>query len=482
MNVLVITCDELRWDVLPCYGNTITSMPAAERLANEGAVFDHTFCQMPKCVPSRCSMLTGRYPAGDGFRTLCGKKDAPHCPDVAKNDLLCIQEDTPNIIPILRNAGFRTCLLGKNHVVEWNLHKKWFDQTPSWDFLHTPKTEPREDLRRASYQGTVPDDFPFERHFDVVTANEVISFIETSGDRPFFGLVDISLPHPCYQTYSSMPSGRLPLDEIPAPPMRPLEEMPFLEQALRKSKQLEHFSDDDRRLIRRAYYSMAEFADRQVARILDALDRTGKADDTLVIYTADHGDFAADHNCYEKWDTSFLDPIVRVPLLMRLPGKIPAGYRSNAFVELVDFFPTILEGLEIASPGYAQGRSLWPLFAGDSDGWRTSAFAGGGVEYELTRRPAGRETNGADGVKQKVLLDCPDAMLRSKMVRTHTHKYIHRISGHHELYDLGSDPAELTNLIDDPASAGVLAQLRTLLIDRLIESEPTLPEVEALFA
>ncbi len=483
MNVLWITCDEMRWDALPCFGNPITSMPAAERLAAEGAAFDHAFCQMPKCVPSRCSMLTGRYPHVDGFRTLRGRKETPPFAGVDANDMVALHEGTPNIIPLVRDAGFRTCLLGKNHVVEWNLHRKWFDQTPGWDFDKVPLNGTRPDMQRASYGGKAPEDFPFHRHIDAVSADETITFLEQSGGRPFFAMVDMSLPHPVYQTYPNMPAAMLDLEMIPAPPVPPLESAPFVERAIRTSKGLEELTDDDRRTIRRAYYSMCEFADRQVARILEAVDRLNLAEDTLVIYTADHGDFTGDHNCFEKWDTSFLDSIVRVPLLLRWPGRIPAGLRSSALVELIDIFPTILEAAGLPVPSYAQGRSLWPVIDRRPDAaLRSSVLCQGGVEDPLIRRAVAPGVPGTDPVKQQVLIDFPAAMARAKMVRTADHKYIHRTTGGHELYDLRNDPDEMVNLADDPACAGLVVEMQQILLQRLIEAESTLPEVNDLYA
>lgn len=457
-------------------------MPAASRLADEGALFPDTFCQMPKCVPSRCSMLTGRYPHVDGFRTLRGKRPfnpSPHCSD---NDFFSLTEDVPNLIPMVREAGFRTCLLGKNHVVDWNLHRVWFDKTPSWDFNRVPKTEENPVLLRASYTGDVPADFPLDRHQDAVTAAETIDFIRCADSRPFFALVDMSLPHPGYQTFGTMPVASRDLAELPSPPLIPLAAAPFVEQALRRSKNLESLTDTDRRMILRAYWSMCEFADRQVEKILNALDESGQAENTLVIYTADHGDFAADHNCYEKWDTCFLDGIVRVPFLLRLPGKIPAGWRGDAMVELVDCFPTIVDLLGLPMPAGTQGRSLWPVIEGRETGWRGEVICQGGVESAALSLAASADTPGADPVKQKVLIDTPAAMARAKMVRTKKWKYIHRLEGGHELYDMDTDPHELNNRINDPTCGDVLIDLRNRLLNRLIEAEPCLPEIGRLYA
>lgn len=481
-NILWITCDEMRWDALPEGGNPFTSMPAASRLTGEGALFSHAFCQMPKCVPSRCSMLTGRYPHVDGFRTLRGKhpfSTSPHC---GKNDFFCLSEATPNLIPIVRGLGYRTCLLGKNHVVDWNLHRLWFDQTPSWDFDRLPKTETNLLLQRANYEGEVPAGFPLDRHADAVTAREACEFVKAADSRPFFALVDMSLPHPCYHTFGGMPVAGRPLDEIPAPPMAPLESMPFVEQALRRSKNLETLSDHDRRVIRRAYWSMCEFADRQVVKILEALDESGQAENTLVIYTSDHGDFAGDHNCFEKWDTSFLECIVRVPLLMRLPGRIPAGRVFNELVELVDCFPTILETMAHEVPAYAQGRSLWPVLECSGGAWREEVICEGGVERAAWSRAMPAASHGADPIKQQVLLDTPEAMARGRMIRTERWKYIHRLAGGHELYDLHNDPQELRNIVAEETCRDTLTDLRTRLITRLVDTQTNLPEIGELYA
>jgi len=200
---------------------------------------------------------------------------------------------------------------------------------------------------RASYGGNVPPQFPLHRHTDAVTADEAIQFLTSNQHKSFFAMVDMSLPHTCYHTFPSMPAAGIPLQELPAPPLSAVETASSVEQALRKSKDLEHFGDEDRRFIRRAYYTMCEFADRQVLRILETLDALHLAENTLVIYTADHGDFAGDHNCFEKWDTVFSDNLVRVPLLMRLPGNIRPNTRCDAMVELIDLFPTLLEIIQL---------------------------------------------------------------------------------------------------------------------------------------
>lgn len=401
--------------------------------------------------------------------------------------MVCLQQDTPNLVTLLRHHGYSTCLLGKNHIVEWNLHKKWFDATPSWNFekpQYLPDTQPspQSTLWRADYRGTIDlTRTRMDRHQDAVTAQETIDYFTRckKEKRSFFALVDIGKPHPVYEDYSGYPALNIPLEQIALPPIPPLEKAPFIDQCLRKSKNLESLTPEERQRITRAYYSMCEFADHQVLKILEALDQLDMAKDTLVIYGADHGDFAGERNCYEKWDTAFYECIVNVPLIMRLPGKIPAGKKSDALLELIDIKPTLLDFLGHPIPRSVQGRSLKPLLEGKQSAHKKAVFCQGGVEEDLLRRPSRPEK---PSVKQQVLLDFPEAMGRAKMVRDSRYKYIHRLFGECELYDLQKDPHELANEIHNPAYSSELTRLKDLLLRHLIEAETNLPEVNELTA
>ena len=190
--------------------------------------------------------------------------------------MLVLQEEDPNAIPLVREAGYSTCLLGKNHLVEWNLHKKWFDATPSWNFNKNPSfvNAPAEgaegsDLRRAYYRGRLSPESDLSRDADAVTATETIEYMKgcKAAGRPFFALVDMGKPHTPYDLYPT-PAAEIPLEEIPLPPWQPLEKSPSVIRQIRMAKGLEGLSDQDRRLVIRAYWSMCEWADQQVGRIL----------------------------------------------------------------------------------------------------------------------------------------------------------------------------------------------------------------------
>ena len=489
LNVIWITCDEMNTKAMSIYGNKFTSMPAAEQMAREGVVFSRACVQMPKCVPSRVSMIMGRYPHCEGHRTLMGKKHFIPNKDVKNNWDFTLREHEPNLVKFLRDRGYKTALIGKNHLVDWNLHKVWFDATSKWDSAEWKNVgEPHTDdvtaeLKRAHFRGRIREDYNYERHGDSLAAKWTIEFIRENKDRPFLALLDIGLPHPPYGEYTKMPAYKIPLEKIPVPKHLPLDKVPSVERAIRTAYDLEGLSEDDRRRICRAYYTMCEFADSNVKKVIDEVDRLGLGGKTLIIYSADHGDFNGSRNMYEKWDTCFYDEIVNVPLVMRLAGSLPAGKRIDNLVEFVDIAPTIMELKGCDIPRWVQGKSLVDLANGRTHKHKDAVFSQGGVEKDATLRPFPYESKEADySVKQKVLCDFPQSMIRSKMIRTDRYKYIYRLEGDCELYDLKEDPDEMKNLARDPEYRSTVCELKDRMLQFTIESETNLPEIDRLMA
>jgi len=488
LNVIWITCDEMNTKAMSIYGNRFTTMPAAEQMAREGVSFSRAYVQMPKCVPSRCSMMTGRYPQCEGHRTLLGRKNYKPHPDV-KNWDFTLRRTEPNLVTFMRNRGYKTALIGKNHLVDWNLHKVWFDATSKWDSAewhhrgNPCMDDVTDELKRAHFRGHIAADYDYDRHSDSLAAKWAIEFIRDNRDRPFFELLDFNIPHPPYAEFTKMPSYKIPLSDLPVPKYLSLEKAPSVEKAKRTSYDLEGLNDDERKRIRRAYYTMCEFADSNVKKVIDAVDEMGLSDRTLIIYSADHGDFNAWRNMYEKWDTSFYEEIVNVPLIMRLPGTLPAGKRIDNLVEFVDIVPTIMELKGCKVPRWVQGKSLAGLIAGKTDKHKDAVFSQGGVEKDATLRPFPYQRKaGGYSPKQKVLCEHPEAMIRSKMIRTDRYKYIYRLAGDCELYDLQTDPDELNNLAGDTAYRDLIAGLKDRMLRFTIESETNLPEIDRLMA
>ena len=488
-NIIWITCDEMNTKAMSVYGNPFTKMPAAEQMAEEGVAFSHAYVQMPKCVPSRCSMMTGRYPHCEGHRTLKGRKHyEPHI-HVKRNWDFTLRQHEPNLVKFLRDRGYKTALIGKNHLVDWNLHKVWFDKTSEWD---SPEWKNRgnpftddvsEEMRRTHSRGKVKEDYDYHRHQDSLYARWSIDFIRENKDKPFLALIDFGNPHPPYAEYTKMPAYRIPLKEIPVPKALPLEKTPSVERAKRTSYALEGLIEDERRTIRRSYYTMCEFADSRVRQVIDEVDRLELTDRTLIIYSADHGDFNGERNMYEKWDTCFYEEIVNVPLIMRLPGVIPSNKRLDQLVEYVDIVPTIVQILGCKIPRWVQGKSLLNLIQAKTTAHKDAVFSQGGVEKAAMLQLAPyKRPDGTIKPKQKVLHDYPRAMARAKMIRTERHKYIYRLEGDCELYDLKRDPDEMHNLAYDPNYRDVICELKDRMLRFTIESETNLPEIDLLEA
>jgi arylsulfatase A-like enzyme len=484
LNVIWITCDEMTTRAMSIFGNPHTKMPAAEQLASEGISFSNAYVQMPKSVPSRVSMITGRYPHCEGHRTLMGKMDFEPNPDV-KNNMFAITAKEPNLVKLLRDNGYKTCLMGKNHLVDWNLHKVWFDDTSHWDsdeWKNRPEKKfekVSEDLRHAHFRGKLDENIDYDQLEDALYANWSIDFIRKNRDNNFFALIDIGLPHPDYFELTKMPSFQIPLDQIQLNDALPIDKCPSVERQYRTSYNLENLTIEERKRIRRAYYTMCEFADRQVKKIVDEVDKLGLKERTLIIYCADHGDFNGSRNCYEKWDTMFYDEIVKVPLIMRLPGILPPNAKFDQLVEFVDIAPTILDVFGVEKPVWMQGKSLLPLMQGKTAEHKDAVFCQGGVEKDATLRPAEVKLNYS--AKQKVVHDFPQSMIRSKMIRMDKYKYIYRLEGDCELYDLENDPEEIKNLATSADHKEVINKLQERMLKFTIEMETNYPIIDFLY-
>ena len=442
-NVLWITCDELRASSVGCYGDPLARTPHADRLAAQGVRFGQCHVQMPKCIPQRPMMLTGRYAHAGGARTMSrGDFSGPNFFRLTRRD--------PSLLTWLAAEGYALGLAGKNHVLDGPDAAEMFERVdPPRPAVPPTFDDPGKLMGRAYFAGRVSEGYDPDDYTDAVECDRAVEFLRrrspaVGGDgRPFCFLLDIGEPHPPYKEWPGLMDD-VPLDAVPLPPVPPLDRVPPVLRAWRESHGVEGLTDDDRRRIARAYASQVAFADRLLGRVLRAVDDLGLAGDTLVVWGSDHGDFAGDFGCYEKWDTALYDCITRVPLVLRLPGRLPAGRTVESLTELIDVAPTILELLGLPVPDSVHGQSLLPVIHDPSVVHKEAVFSQGGVEPAAVARPGldyrGKLARPYWG-KQRTLIEHPDAVLRAHMVRTATHKLIHRLSGDHELYDLVGRPA-----------------------------------------
>jgi choline-sulfatase len=471
-NVLWICTDQQRFDTLGCYGNDHVDTPNIDRLAERGTRFERAYCQSTVCAPSRASFLTGRYPRTTGVR-----QNGQSMPD---DERLVTRE--------LADRGYTCGLAGKLHISACNPTK---DRDPAterrvddgyheFNWSHDtgagwPTNEYRRWLadRGVEYQQTDFDHAGHvqvgpdaENHQTTWCAERAVSFVESAADfdAPWLYSVNPFDPHHPFDPPRAYLEQYLDdLTDIPEPNYDPGEldeKSPFQRIDHRGAYNKEMYEVPemgarDHRLVRAAYYAMVDLIDDQVGRILDTLDRTGQREDTLVVFTSDHGELLGDHGVYLK-GPHFYEPSVRVPLIVAGPGV--DARETDAMVELVDLAPTLVEAASAPVPEGMQGESLWPLLRGETDGWRDSVYC------EYYNAMSWHEN--------------PKAF--ATMVRTDEAKLVqyHGIDGG-ELYDLAADPDERHNLWTDPDSQDRKVDLLATLTDRMAETADPLPEREA---
>jgi arylsulfatase A-like enzyme len=223
------------------------------------------------------------------------------------------------------------------------------------------------------------------------------------------------------------------------------------------------------------YYGMIQQIDDHVGRLLDVLDTTGLAENTIVLFTSDHGDYAGEHRLLGK-SNAFYDCLTRVPMILSWPGRLAGGEIRDELVSLVDVMPTILGLLGIEVPSAVQGQAM-PGALPDAPTARQAIFAeygAGGPAVTLADvnrlPPEARAGNGWPLLRQR------EAQGHGKMVRTARWKYVHDVTGEvDELYDLDADPWELVNLASRPEHAGTIAEMRQHLLDWLLTTEDAFP-------
>ena len=482
-NILWLCSDQQRADTLGCYGNPLVRTPNLDALAAGGVMCGNAFAQNPLCTPSRGSFLTGRYPTTNRLR-----QNGQRCPP----DL--------RILPrMLADQGYVNGLIGKLHLNPCNLRftlgERWWEvdercNYPAveqriddgyhefyWDHAPGGKHSGSDYLRWVHERGgriahpplpgsrLVLQGMPDELHQTRWCADRAISFIERHRHphEPWLLSVNIFDPHPHFDPEPSWLARFLPLlDRIPLPDAIAGENEGKPPHHRQVPKQLQGAEPGDLRLMKAAYWAMCEHIDHHVGRILAALDATGQREDTIVIYTSDHGELLGDHGQLPKGPFLY-DCSLRVPLILRWPGRWDGGRRLDGLVELVDLAPTLAPACALPAEEMRrmQGIDLAPWLAGQRDGARIrdDVYA----EYPNSN-PHGRD---------RLFMD---------MVRTPTHKLVSvHGTGDGELYDLVADPGEHRNRWSDPEMLAVKCDLLRRLSDRQARTCDPLPERIGIF-
>ena len=443
-NLILFMPDELRADVLSCFGNPVCRTPNLDKLAGEGTRFSNCYVQYPVCGASRCSLLTGWPTSVRGHRSL----------------YYFLRPEEPNLFRYLKQNGYDVFWYGKNDalaaqsfyesVTEWNNQpplkgkrekssgNPWpFGDPHYYSFLYTEGGD-----RRSS---------PDYQHLQAG-----IRILERQHqDRPFCLFLPLGSPHPPYGGYEGFHDL---YDPAKLPPLRPIgpARKPNFYEGIRKAYHIDSLPESTFRKIRAVYYGMVSFTDWLLGELLEAVDRTRHASDTAMFVLSDHGDYAGDYGLVEKWPSELGDVLTHVPVIARVPGGAP-GHVSEEIVELFDVMASCLDlaGIEARHTHFA--RSLLPQIHGQPGDPDRAAFSEGGYNvYEpQCYEPADCAPAEIYYPKEKLEVDQPQTVSRAAMVRTHSHKLILRPSGQSELYAYQQDPNELHNLYGDRAVAGV---------------------------
>lgn len=484
-NILVIMTDQQKATASHLWGNSFCRTPQLERLAQEGVLYENAITPHPLCMPARVSFWTSRYAHSTGSR----RNETP------------MQADAVHAFQLWKEAGYRCGLIGKNHCFVAESDLALFDvwcEIGHGGLPADPTTvgmewvRPIENIRAAHelrrsmtpqnprFGYAISDHLPLEDHSTGLVASQTVRFLEEQGDQPFALWVSFPDPHEpwvCPRSHFEEMQDRVELPPWRGDEFRDGEfsdgTAPERNRVLYEILGVRDEEVDDLRRLLAVYYGMVRFIDDAVGQILDGLERTGLRENTIVIFCSDHGDLMGEHRMQCKGGL-FYDALVKVPLIASWPGHIPQGVRDGSLVNLIDVAPTLfrLQGLE--TPVSFQGA---PLPAATDAPPRDAAFSeygAGGPPFRMTDlarlpQPYGRRT-------LMHSLRWREAEGRRKMVRTREWKYVHDPMGDKdELYDLVNDPWELTNVVDDPANAPVLADLRLRLADWSISTEDSPP-------
>jgi len=465
LNLLVLMTDQHHAQWLGCAGHPLVKTPNLDRLAKGGMRFSQTFAPVPYCSPTRLAIETGLFPSSLGLGRNIDKGDDPlrlrepqrvyqqalaergyACHQLGKwhlgapSELMCFKEDDDRALHLLmkeRLGGVGAAAfddgprLGETEKIgEVWLRKETSEAHARW---HAEKGTPKQDVGVIGRSSRKP-----EFHYESFLAEHCVSLLKRHQHEPFAITYSVSPPHapwiapsPYYDQYDP---AQMSLPET-------WKTCPAAWAGSASARMGRIYGEAGLREYLRCYAAQVTMMDACIGRILDALDALNLAEQTLVVFTSDHGNMLGQHGMMDKSLGTFYDDLMRVPLLMRLPGVIPAGSVSSAIVSSVDLPPTFLDYLGAAPLAKAHGRSLRHVVEGQYKG------------HECVFGERGE----------------PKSKGAARMVRTREWKLCVLPKGDCELYDLVRDPDESRNVYDEQANAAVVKTLKEQLRKHMAE-------------
>ena len=488
-NFVCFVTDQHRADHVGCYRNPDVATPNLDRLAREGMAFNNSFVANPVCMPNRASLFTGRYPKAHGLR---------------ENGMTLSHEE--RVLPeLLRQEGYATASFGKIHLAPYGLSEERaeapHDRYETRDFwekggelplpyygfeqvylttghgpycgghykreiekrspgsarklLHENALRPPTGARE-SWKAAIPE----ELHYNTLIADHAVDFLEQRGvDQPFFAWCSFPDPHHPYSPPAPYCDQYDPDSLTFSPACRETEfdDLPPYFKECRAGKRLVGGLRGDVRTVTEAHYreilahtyGMISMVDANVGRVLDALERRGLMDNTVIVFLSDHGDLMGDHWLINKGPFLYRG-LVRVPTIWRVPGKRPGGESASAMVSAVDVCPTVLDLAGVSIPEGVQGRSYRQVLEGCEGAHRDWAY----IEYD-------------------------ESYLSDRLRQIRSDEWAMTYYAGHDyglLFDLQKDPDELHNRWDDPAYTDVKAELLAEMLRQTSSADDWLPE------
>ncbi len=441
-NLLFITTDQQRWDSLPCYGLDFMRTPNLDRLAREGLVFERCYTSAPLCVPARNSILSGQWPSTTGV--------------LSNNHSL--DPGTPTWPQIIGDAGYRTAAIGKMHFIPWDNRQGFLERISAEDKRHTylpddfvkflrtyghERVHPTANPGYFESLGAPVTPLPKRFHVDGFTGDQAAEWLGRHGHEPFAAWVSFAGPHDPYDPPEELAAL---YDDAPIP--EPIGSRAELDQKPRMQRKAgpeslnnpmfqidpSQATPEHYRRWRKHYYANISLIDEGIGKILAALEATGALENTLIIFTSDHGDALGDHGLAFK--SFFYESMAHVPLIIRGPG-VAAGQRCPALVSMLDLVPLFYRTCGVTPPPTLEGADLSPLLSDPTGTIRDEVFS---------------------------------ENLGMTMVRDERYKYAHYADGDSELYDLVNDPTEEHNLSSEAAYQGEVARMRALLLEHTLRT------------
>ncbi|HEU4636700.1 MAG TPA: sulfatase-like hydrolase/transferase [Edaphobacter sp.] len=471
-NIIVFISDQHRFGLSKAHGYAADTSPTLDALEKTGVSFEKNYCTAPLCVPSRISMLTGRWPVAHHVRMNLQAKDAFFSKDMYQ---------------VAKEHGYRTGLAGKNHTYlkegdldYWRPYSH--DSGPIDASSHPQSAEFEKWLKGLHYNvAEEPSPFPLETQLTYRITSDAIRFIEESGDKPF--LLQVSVPEPHDPEQVPAPYWNMfPPESVPdrcAGPEALASMGPRAQWEYRL--QQDNFPDTEKQWRRYVsnYLGALRMIDDQLKRLTEFLEQKQLTRKTLVVFTADHGDYLMDYGLGRK-GVGLYEDLTHTPQVWWGYKVKHTSVGSSVFTSMADLMPTFCEAMGAEIPAGVQGRSLWPLLQGKdypAEEFRsiTSSAGVGGLYYEdddhiPTTIASDKNHSGGWDELNKVTQSG-----NQKMVRMGDWKLVYDSLGYGALYNLKDDPCELRNLFEDAKHKDIQASLMAELAMWDIRLEDTLP-------